>query len=365
MGLKRRKDSPYWWMSFTHQGRLYRRSTETADKKLAEKIYAKVLTLIAEGKWFEVDEAREHIFEEMAQKYLTEYCKAHKAESTTKRDDRYIALHLMPFFGGLTLDKITPKLVSQYKTDRLRVNKLGTVAIDLRILSKMFNLAVKEWEWCKENPVAKVSIGKLHNEVDRWLTYEEEKSLLTHLPTWLKEIVFFALNTGMRQNEILSLRWSDVDLFRKTVTVHKSKNYETRIIPLNEVVYGLLTQKAKSSSMTGLVFPDPKTGQKIIPENIMWRIYSAQEKAGIPHVRFHDLRHTFATRLIQSGKDLYKVAKLLGHRDIRTTQRYAHHYPESLRDGVGALDTFYAMNRNTGDQELHVFCTLQGVRQVN
>ena len=195
----------------------------------------------------------------------------------------------------------------------MRVNKLGTVAIDLRVLSKMFNLAVKEWEWCKDNPVAKVSIGKLHNEVDRWLTYEEERKLLMHLPAWLKEIVLFAINTGMRQNEILCLRWSEVDLFHKTVTAHKSKNYERRILPVNEVVHDLLTKRAKSGSMSGLVFPDPKSGEKIIP-----------------HVRFHDLRHTFATRLIQGGIDLYKVAKLLGHRDIRTTQRYAHHYPESL-----------------------------------
>ena len=365
MGLYTRKDSNVWWMSFAVDGKRYRTSTETHQRKTAEQILAKVQTQITEGKWFEIDEARQHTFEEMAQKYLTEYCTAHKAQSTTERDDRYIALHLTPFFGGLTLNKLTPKLVSQYKTQRLRINKLGTVAIDLRILSKMFNLAVKEWEWCKENPVAKVSIGKLHNEVDRWLTYEEEKGLLKHLPAWLREIVFFALNTGMRQNEIFSLRWSEVDLFRKTLTVDKSKNYERRTIPLNEVAHGLLTLKAKSGSMSGLVFPDPKTGEKIIPENMMWRIYSAQKKAGIPHVRFHDLRHTFATRLIQSGIDLYKVAKLLGHRDIRTTQRYAHHYPESLRDGVGALDTFYTTNKNIGDQECHDSVTFDGVNQLN
>jgi integrase len=141
----------------------------------------------------------------MVQKYLTEYCKSHKAESTTYRDERYISLHLTPFFGGLTLEKITPKLINQYKTQRLRVNKLGTVAIDLRILSKIFSLAVKEWEWCKDNPVSKVTIGKLHNEIDRWLTHDEEEKLLNHLPVWLKEIVLFALNTGMRQDEILSL----------------------------------------------------------------------------------------------------------------------------------------------------------------
>jgi integrase len=363
MGLYRRPDSKDWWMSFSANGKLYRRSTETADKKLAEKIYGKVQTQITEGKWFDVDEAKLHTFEEMVQKYLMEYCKSHKAESTTQRDERYISLHLTPFLGGLTLDKITPKLINQYKTQRLRVNKLGTVAIDLRILSKMFSLAVKEWEWCKDNPVSKVTIGKLHNEIDRWLTHDEEEKLLNHLPGWLREIVLFALNTGMRQDEILSLKWTEVDLFRRTVTVLKSKNYERRVIPLDVVALNLLSQKAKVRAISGLVFPDPKTGQKIIPENVMWYFYSAQEKAGISHVQFHDLRHTFATRLVQSGCDLYKVSKLLGHRDIKTTQRYAHHYPESLRDGVEVLDVLYAKNKSKESADFTFFS--RSTKQVN
>ena len=188
---------------------------------------------------------------------------------------------------------------------------------------------------------------------------------MNHLPVWLREIVLFALNTGMRQDEILSLKWTEVDLFRRTVTVLKSKNYERRVIPLNEVVRNLLSQKAKVRAMSGFVFPDPKTGQKIVPENVMWRFCSAQEKTEIPHVRFHDLRHTFATRLIQNGFDLYKVSKLLGHRDIKTTQRYAHHYPESLRDGVEVLDVLYAKNSIKNREDFHVFFTVSQTNQSN
>ena len=229
----------------------------------------------------------------------------------------------------------------------------------------MFNLAVKEWEWCRENPVARVSIGKLHNEIDRWLTPEEEQALLKHLPPWFGEIVVFAINTGLRRDELFSLKWSEVDLFRKTILVLKTKNYEKRMIPMNRTVQNLLTERAKTASMSGVVFPDPKTGKKMIPNNVIWRINVAQEKAGIPHVRFHDFRHTFATRLIQRGADLYRVAKLLGHRDIRTTQRYAHHCTESLREGVGVLDTYYPSNGHVEDQELHDSFTCQGVNQVN
>lgn len=78
--------------------------------------------------------------------------------------------------------------------------------------------------------------------------------------------------------------------------------------------------------------------------------------------RFHDLRHTFATRLVQKGVDIYKVAKLLGHKDVSTTQRYAHHYPESLRDGVEVLDTLNPSEDKRAETDFHDFFTLKGVQ---
>ncbi len=90
-----------------------------------------------------------------------------------------------------------------------------------------------------------------------------------------------------------------------------------------------------------------------------------QEEAAIAHVRFHDLRHTFATRLVQSGIDLYKVSKLLGHRDIKTTQRYAHHYPESLRDGGESLNDFYSKHQGENHATFHRSFTEEGANQSN
>lgn len=89
--------------------------------------------------------------------------------------------------------------------------------------------------------------------------------------------------------------------------------------------------------MSGYVFRD-ENGEMIKADKLKKEFRKAVKKSGIAHFRFHDLRHTFATRLVQAGVDLYQVAKLLGHKDISTTQRYAHHYPESLRDGVKTLD---------------------------
>lgn len=148
----------------------------------------------------------------------------------------------------------------------------------------------------------------------------------------------FALNTGMRRGEILSLTWKGVDLFRKTVTVFLSKNGERRTIPINETVFNLLKEKSKVRQLsTHLVFYS-RAYSGINVHNLRRAFISVLSKTGIENFHFHDLRHTFATRLVQKGVDIYKVQRLLGHKTPTMTQRYAHHYPESLRDGVDVLD---------------------------
>ncbi len=125
-------------------------------------------------------------------------------------------------------------------------------------MKKAFNLAIKEWEWINQNPVSKVSMEKEDNKRDRWLTDDEEKRLLDACSPWLRELTTFALNTGMRLAEILSLTWSEVDLFRRVVVVLKSKNKERRTIPINQTVVDMLKAKMKVRSIkTNLVFYTP------------------------------------------------------------------------------------------------------------
>lgn len=205
-------------------------------------------------------------------------------------------------------------------------------------MKKAFNLAIREWEWIEKNPVARVSMEEENNKRDRWLTTEEEERLLKVCPLWLRELVIFALNTGMRLGEIISLEWKGVNLFRRTVTIFNSKNKEPRTIPINETVFEMLKNKAKVKSIkTNLVFySDNHT--MLLKTSVDHAFQAALKRVGIKDFRFHDLRHTFATRLVQAGKDLYKVQRLLGHKSPFMTQRYAHHYPESLRDAVEVLD---------------------------
>ena len=153
-------------------------------------------------------------------------------------------------------------------------------------------------------------------------------------------MILFALNTGMRMGEIRELTWEGVDLFRKTVTVFRSKNGERRTIPINSVVLDVLKSKAKVRSVkSDYVFPSDT--YTLLDDSHLRRAFrGAMKLCRIENFHFHDLRHTFATRLVQSGIDLYKVQCLLGHKSPIMTQRYAHHYPESLREGVEMLEKY-------------------------
>ena len=108
-------------------------------------------------------------------------------------------------------------MVSDYKLKRKREGPApATLNYELGLLSKAFDLSINEWEWTKENPVKRVSREKVRNQIERWLLPEEEKALLGASPPWLKEIITFSLYTGLRQSEVLNLKWPQVDLFRKT-----------------------------------------------------------------------------------------------------------------------------------------------------
>jgi len=335
MGLYKR--NKVWWMRFMYQGQLVRRSAGTTNQRLAEAILAKTRVKIVEGGVFETLEERDRTFAEMMERYLIERS-ALKAPKSVQRDEQALK-HLLPVFAENLLAEVTPKRLAAYKVQRRAEGAApATINKELQLVRHAFNLAVREWEWCRENPMHKVSMEPVHNQIDRWLTPDEETRLRTAAPDWLREIITFALNTGMRQGEILSLQWQDVDFARGTLVVMKSKNRERRTIPLNSTVFELLAAKqAANSKKDGSVFLTG-LGNPLKVRYLARAFMKARERAGIPDFRFHDLRHTFATRLVQKGVDLYKVQRLLGHRTGLMTQRYAHHSPESLRDGVKVLE---------------------------
>ena len=335
------KRSDIWWTCISHNGRKIQKSLETSDKKLAQAIEAKIRTEIVEGKYYERLTGQCKTFKDMMDKFMKEY--APTVSLNTQEGYKYYLKNLSRFFGNPGLMSITPKIVAKYKLYRRdKGASPSTVNRELYMLSKAFNLAVKEWEWLKDNPVSRVQKERETNEVDRWLTEDEERRLLGNSPDWLRKIIVFALNTGLRQDELLSLEWNRVNLLRKTIIIQKTKNNRPNTLPLNSIALNVLLKKHECkvrNLKNDLVFSS-QVGTKIGKRNLIRAFALALEKAEIKDFTYHCLRHTFATRLAQNGVDIYKIAKLLNHKDLKNTQRYSHHCPESLMVGVQVLEKF-------------------------
>jgi integrase len=322
-----------------YQGQQVRKSTGTPDKRLAEAILGKLKVQIIEGKYFDKPREDTKTFADLMDRYLTEHA------SRRAHYRRYVNMvtNLKSFFGNPKLGTVTPKTIVAFKNKRYADGVTpATINRELAVLKKAFNLACREWEWATDNPVCRVSMEREDNTRDRWLTEEEEARLLATAVPWVRDLILFATNTGMRRGEILGLTWAGVDFTRRTVTVLRSKNGERRTIPMNQTVLDVLAEKHEQTDISNrsginLVFSS-EAATPLDGSNLRRGFNCALKTARIEDFHFHDLRHTFATRLVQAGVDLYKVQRLLEHKSPNMTQRYAHHYPESLRDGVEILD---------------------------
>lgn len=204
----------------------------------------------------------------------------------------------------------------------------------LRVLSKICSMAV-DAEILESNPCQKVKKLKLDNRRTRILSAEEEVKLLSVLKDneTVTHIVVAALNTGLRRGELFNLRWSDIDFRRNMIHIQESKSGRKRSVPMNSVVSGMLSGLDRKSEF---VFPSPVTGGKLI--EIKRSFQGALHKAGIEYFRFHDLRHTAATRMADAGADAFTLMKILGHSDIRMTSRYTHATDSAIRKAVENLD---------------------------
>ncbi|HXX53063.1 MAG TPA: site-specific integrase [Thermodesulfovibrionales bacterium] len=273
----------------------------------------------------------------------------HYRRKYEKKRDGTSSKHLLPYFGEMTLAEISPEDVEDYVIDRQEspLNPAdSTIYQEFSLGRRMFNVARKVWKWTSENPFADIFVKELldlDNARDRWLLYKEEVILLAYAerPDYLYDLIIFAIHTGCRRGEILSLTWHDnIDLFRKTIKVEISKRKKRdkgnlkkkyKTIPMSDTLFNMLLRRSKVMHISGRVFP-------ISASSARHAFDEAVKRAGIKNFHFHDLRHTFATRLVQAGVNLYTVKELMGHESIKTTERYAHHYPESLRPSVMVLD---------------------------
>lgn len=339
MGIYRRDGSKVWQMTFCVSGKQIRQTTGTEDKKLAERIYRKILGQIAEGKWFELDVASRITFEEMAAKYEDEEYQRLKS----KRSTQGYLKQLKAYFGSYALGDLNPALFNEFIQMRKKKGvKSSTINRQLNLLRRMLNLAKKRWLWIKDVPPIEMERNADTKRV-RHLSFEEYHKLLEHCDGWLKDLVIVAAWTGLRQGNILNLRKSQIDLKDGTISVDgaETKNQENLVIPISAPALEVLGRALQAANPESPYVFAGKDGKQVYQMELHRAFKKVLEKAKIEDFRWHDLRHCFASWNRQAGVDLDTLADLLGHKDTRMTRRYAHITPSHLRHAVGLLEKSY------------------------
>lgn len=239
--------------------------------------------------------------------------------------------HLLPRFGTRYLDEISRIDIVRMHADRRASGAAPGSANRLLIMMRyIFNLALR-WEvpGIKGNPTKNVPLMAEDNKKERYLNEDEARRLYGAVceseNTMLQYIVPMLILTGARKREVLDAKWEDFDFDRRLWRIPTTKLGKPRHVPLSDGVMNLLSSMERKGDW---VFANPKTNKPFVSIFCAWN--TARTKAGLSDVRVHDLRHSFASLLINSGRSLYEVQKLLGHTQVKTTQRYAHLAPETL-----------------------------------
>jgi len=314
-------------------------------KAMAREDEAKQLKLIKRGQRGDVEVPTLNVFKDDYLNYKRDVSK----KRFWQRDEELLR-PLCKLFGPKKLSEITIQDLEEFKQVRLKEVSSATVNRSLSVLRHLFNLAKRWNKFYGDNPVSIVGMLEEHNQVQRVLTLDEEHRLLTESISYLGPVIFTALNTGMRRGEILSLKWSDVDLDTNLITVNQtnSKSKKERRVPVNSPMRTMLLELKLKSLNSEYVFLD---NEDAAIKTIRSAYETACKRAGLQELRFHDLRHTAATRMVETGANIVAISKILGHSDIKTTMRYAHP-EESLREALESLAKFGETTTNIATNEI-------------
>ena len=333
---------------------------------------------VVKGEQPDIIKIKNHTFKGLAAEYLT-YCQ-NQRNHTNKT---YMIDNLILEFGNLPLKNFTTQLLEKYQTRMLTTNRPALKGTDtprepiaqatanrrLATIKAMFTKAL-DWNMVNEatcKQIHKVKLFKENVTRDKFLSAEEIKALLDACDSkvisitgktiqqkqaHLKPIIILALNTGCRKDEILSLKWENVDMKHGFINMVQTKNGERRQIPINDTLREMLkglTRRLHVPYVFHVYDEEKKTGNRF--GSIKRSFVTACKKAGIHDFVFHSLRHTFASHLVMGGVDLTTVSRLLGHKSLTMTLRYSHLAPNHLTSAVNVLNSSMSINTKIIQEE--------------
>ena len=268
------------------------------------------------------------------QQYLP-YAKPRKR--SYRRDEEMYRLRIKETFGNQKLNEVTRKQVQLFH-NRLLTDGLKPASADhyLKLMRRAFNLAV-EWEMLETSPLTRLQLFNPDNRMENYLSPEQLDKLVTVLrtapPRTVCNVALFLLATGARLNEALRARWDQIDKNTRVwkIPASNSKSKRIRSVPLNDAALEVLGQLGTEGEYDNL-FINTRTKKPLVNVHKVWGRLRAQ--AGMEWLRIHDLRHSYASFLVNSGRTLYEVQQILGHSDSKVTERYSHLSTKTLLDAA-------------------------------
>ena len=313
--LYRRNGSNVWWVRFQQNGIRVQRSSGTTRKSQALTFLARTME--------DERQRQERGFKKVQFDVLCgEYQQQHLPilKPRTRANYQGHTDVLKAHFSDFYIDQIRKAHIAEFVAQKKREGlKSPTIRRYLATLSSLFSFAERSG-WLNQNPVAQFDKRSLPEAPPRtrFLSQAEYRRLLSAAEPHLRPIIEMAVETGLRSEELLGLRWEQVDLERREVRLVETKSSRPRVVPLSARSVAIFAATPRIGD-SRFVFTNPRTGQRY--KTVKRAFQTACRRAGIEDLRFHDLRHTFASWAVQNGADLYRFSRTLGHSTLQMTTR--------------------------------------------